>query len=38
MYLGDLFDEVSVAQARFLVEKLGAVVPVHEAAEALPLF
>ncbi|CAL8463633.1 g3167 [Coccomyxa elongata] len=37
VYLGDLFDEVSVAQARFLVEKLGAVVPVHEAAEALPL-
>ena len=37
VYLGDLFDEVSVAHARFLVERLGATVPVHEPGEALPL-
>ncbi len=37
VYLGDLFEEVSTAQAQFLVENLGAVVPVHEPAEALPI-
>lgn len=37
VYLGDLFDQVSAAQARFFVEKLGATVPIHEPAEVLPL-
>lgn len=37
VYLGPLFEEVSTMQATFFVETLGAQVPVHEAAGALPL-
>jgi hypothetical protein len=37
VYLGKLFEEVSTAEANFFVETLGAKVPVHEAAGAMPL-